>query len=1051
MTPSLPTTAHNMAGLPPEEPSFPDSRDGIWSQFISDAEKRDRTQLEQWKGDTEGILIFTGLFAATVATFVVSSLPMLSPDSGSQTVMLLTEVIAVLSDQSTTAGPVNITASQLSPTFEVPPYARQVNVLWLVSLFLALSSALFATLVQQWARTYAHHVRLHPNPRQRGIIYAALILGMERFRMEDTVAGIVTLVHVSVFLFFAGMLVLLYATDLLVATLLTALIAFILLVYLMLSMMPIFWHDAPYHTPLTPIFLTMVRTGHRLVYACVNIVRRCGKGGRDTSREVAIRSSREAFVARESYDQVPLQMLAKLHIFAFARALESATALHNVLSFWDNLSSFLSSSRTDRQLAHHIRQFAAKDLRLFERINSMLDSQDRSYRLGYMAEVICKVAHNVLFPSEPELSEFDLYLQLLVRALESWKTAPNIYADPGTAIVFDLYSANMRADILDSASQFMKRNPYLRMRKPILDGIAYLHRDVFLAYPEIHIRDDYFFLEPITDINRSRGTTLVIELLSIHDFLSMYRKIMAWVNAHGLASVLNILRETEAVWLPLMRRLHKNALAHIWLSHTVTFFAYISRPSLQGFPIITKFLLDVGAPDYRQLEVNDEGVFKNPNVTSPRNPYGPLFGAFPELAQLIHSLCTMLYERRDITGTPFEQQVHFYRAPTNTTEQNAPPTISTTPAYLAHINGNMFSREIPSSLHQPTQPLQVDTTADDTVGTTPTADTEAFIPSPVSAHMALTDNMTENPEAQLSEEGNGALSSPKVTRPPDLELILSRRNVTWAEFMEIHERSTNGSASFRQRSESMSAGRDSSDASSEIQEMRTIPRDEQGTLYTALEGEMSSDRRVNLVEDSRRAEETSLPPSVGLSHEELSGSPMLEVIAPSSASGDGSMSSGPDIGSFSILETYSQSPGRDSVSLQGSNSELGDSRRHSSSWGIPTPPTRFRSLPELLVDESVPTFSVGPDDTNSGSLGLLLSNTEDVAEHTGKGASDDSSAAIETSNEIAHWIADAVPDEEGARKRALTVKHFIQVADPCRDLKNFRSMIVIVYGLNSAG
>ncbi|KZV68790.1 ras GEF [Peniophora sp. CONT] len=66
-----------------------------------------------------------------------------------------------------------------------------------------------------------------------------------------------------------------------------------------------------------------------------------------------------------------------------------------------------------------------------------------------------------------------------------------------------------------------------------------------------------------------------------------------------------------------------------------------------------------------------------------------------------------------------------------------------------------------------------------------------------------------------------------------------------------------------------------------------------------------------------------------------------------------------------------------------------------------------------------------------------------------KGASDNISAAIETSNKIAHWVADAVLDKEDARKRALIVKHFIQVADRCRDLRNFSSMIAIVSGLNS--
>ncbi|KZV66109.1 hypothetical protein PENSPDRAFT_551550, partial [Peniophora sp. CONT] len=61
----------------------------LWSLYLNDAEKRDKERVEHWKGSTDGILIFTGLFAATVASFVIYTLPMLVPDTGNQTVLLL--------------------------------------------------------------------------------------------------------------------------------------------------------------------------------------------------------------------------------------------------------------------------------------------------------------------------------------------------------------------------------------------------------------------------------------------------------------------------------------------------------------------------------------------------------------------------------------------------------------------------------------------------------------------------------------------------------------------------------------------------------------------------------------------------------------------------------------------------------------------------------------------------------------------------------------------------------------------------------------------------
>jgi len=56
---------------------------------------------------------------------------------------------------------------------------------------------------------------------------------------------------------------------------------------------------------------------------------------------------------------------------------------------------------------------------------------------------------------------------------------------------------------------------------------------------------------------------------------------------------------------------------------------------------------------------------------------------------------------------------------------------------------------------------------------------------------------------------------------------------------------------------------------------------------------------------------------------------------------------------------------------------------------------------------------------------------------------------IQTSNRIADWVAESVLSKEDSRKRAATVKHLILVADRCRTLNNFSTMIAIVSGLNT--
>ncbi|KAJ3793863.1 ras guanine nucleotide exchange factor domain-containing protein, partial [Lentinula aff. detonsa] len=67
----------------------------------------------------------------------------------------------------------------------------------------------------------------------------------------------------------------------------------------------------------------------------------------------------------------------------------------------------------------------------------------------------------------------------------------------------------------------------------------------------------------------------------------------------------------------------------------------------------------------------------------------------------------------------------------------------------------------------------------------------------------------------------------------------------------------------------------------------------------------------------------------------------------------------------------------------------------------------------------------------------------------GSGGMDNIAYVIQTSNRIADWVAESVLSKEDSRKRAGTVKHLILVADRCRTLNNFSSMIAIISGLNT--
>ncbi|KAI0035397.1 hypothetical protein K488DRAFT_27366, partial [Vararia minispora EC-137] len=126
-----------------------------WNLYLTNADEHDKVRMDSWKGDTSGILIFTGLFAATVAAFVIDSYKNLLPNTSNDTNALLSQLVYVNS-QMAGIGINQAQPSSTDPTipasFEPSQLDIAVNALWFLSLFIALACALSATLVQQWTR-----------------------------------------------------------------------------------------------------------------------------------------------------------------------------------------------------------------------------------------------------------------------------------------------------------------------------------------------------------------------------------------------------------------------------------------------------------------------------------------------------------------------------------------------------------------------------------------------------------------------------------------------------------------------------------------------------------------------------------------------------------------------------------------------------------------------------------------------------------------------------------------------------------------------------------
>ena len=195
-------------------------------------------------------MLKTGLFSATVATFIIESYQNLSPASGDTTNALLAQISQQLVNISHGA-PLTIVTAQSNQPFKPTASAVRVNVLWFLSLVLSLSCALSATLMQQWARRYRELAQRRGAFHRRGRMRAYIFDGISRFGMAQAVATMPTLLHISVFLFFAGLVEFLFPVHATVAYTTLGCIIFFALAYANLTILPNIYHSCPYATPLS--------------------------------------------------------------------------------------------------------------------------------------------------------------------------------------------------------------------------------------------------------------------------------------------------------------------------------------------------------------------------------------------------------------------------------------------------------------------------------------------------------------------------------------------------------------------------------------------------------------------------------------------------------------------------------------------------------------------------------------------------------------------------------------------------------------------------------
>ena len=157
--------------------------------------------------------------------------------------------------QATIADPnrANISTPSSPPPFTPPNYAVWVNGLWFLSLMISITCALLATLLQQWARRYLKVTQPRYSLHRQARIRSFFAEGVEKSFLPLVVEALPTLLHLSLSLFFAGLVVFLRNVNVTIFKMALSWVCVCAAFYGYVTLVPNFRRDSPYHTPLTPL------------------------------------------------------------------------------------------------------------------------------------------------------------------------------------------------------------------------------------------------------------------------------------------------------------------------------------------------------------------------------------------------------------------------------------------------------------------------------------------------------------------------------------------------------------------------------------------------------------------------------------------------------------------------------------------------------------------------------------------------------------------------------------------------------------------------------
>ena len=256
------------------------------------------------------------------------------------------------------------------------------------------------------------------SPHKRAHIRAFFAEGIDRLHLPRAVDTLPLLLHLSLFLFFAGALVFLFHINHTVFGFVASWIGLCVTVYLGVTFMPMFRHDSPYYTPLSSLSWCLVTGFLSVLFRVLRWITSFSCFGYATWQRFRELNERyhswllhgQGKAAEETAQEVSPVIGGR----ALAWTLESLDEDHELERFFAGIPSFCSSTVVDDPLGSYIKPNADKlSEALFGLLHRTLSSNLIPEPAKQQRIAICKDAM--------EVASFPINLQIMLRVLyDEW-------------------------------------------------------------------------------------------------------------------------------------------------------------------------------------------------------------------------------------------------------------------------------------------------------------------------------------------------------------------------------------------------------------------------------------------------------------------------------------------------------------------------------------------------------------------------------------------------------------------------------------------------------